>query len=73
MTAIPPLVASAALGASLRARLSAALKEVASQRELDDVRNGLLLRGFACVRAEDYAPLLASKNAADALGYRVLQ
>jgi ABC-type phosphate/phosphonate transport system substrate-binding protein len=73
MTAIPPLVASAALNASLRARLSAALKDLATQRALDDVRNGLLLRGFACVRAEDYAPLLASTNAADELGYRVLR
>ena len=73
MTAIPPLVASTALGASVRARLSAAMESAATHRELDEVRSGLLLRGFARVRADDYAPLIATTHATDAVGYRVLQ
>ena len=57
MTAIPPLVASATLGTALRERLSVALERVAAHRELDDLRSGLLLRGFVRVHPDAYSPL----------------
>ena len=73
MTAIPPLVAAAAVPHNVRARLTAALERVGAEGVLHEVREGLLIDGFARVTSDDYAALAESAGRVDALGYRHLQ
>ena len=72
MTAIPPLICAAATPATLRERLTAALARVGTRPELRDLRDALLIRGFAHVGLADYEPLAQHARDTDALGYRRL-
>lgn len=71
-TPIPPLVGAANLPAEDARRLTAALLAVGGAGELADVRDALLLQGFAPACATDYAVLREAAQAADALGYPAL-
>jgi ABC-type phosphate/phosphonate transport system substrate-binding protein len=68
-TAIPPLVASAGIGADALARLRAAFGAAATAEALAPVRAQLVLARFATPKAADYDTLLARAREADALGY----
>jgi ABC-type phosphate/phosphonate transport system substrate-binding protein len=65
----PPLVASRAMSAEERDRLSRALLDAHRTPSLAPVLEDLLLRRFERVRDEDYAVLLAQEQAAEAAGY----
>lgn len=71
-TPIPPLVGAPNLPREDFRRLTAALLAVAEARELADVREALLLRGFAPASAGDYDVLREAARAADARGYPAL-
>ena len=73
MTAIPPLVAAAALPAAMRERLIAALERVGAEPALTDVRAALLLEGFTRAAEAPYAALAAHARRVDATGYARLQ
>jgi ABC-type phosphate/phosphonate transport system substrate-binding protein len=68
----PPLVASLAMGAPGRERLSAALLEAHEAPELKPIMEDLLLRRFARVAAHDFDVLLGQQRAAEAAGYAKL-
>lgn len=65
----PPLVASPAMDASTRARVTAALLEAHEAPELTEVFDDLLLRRFARVAEGDFDVLLDWQRAAEAAGY----
>jgi ABC-type phosphate/phosphonate transport system substrate-binding protein len=71
-TPIPPLVGAPTLPAEDARRLRDALLAVGNARELADVRDALLLRGFAPATVADYQVLRAAAQAADARGYPTL-
>jgi ABC-type phosphate/phosphonate transport system substrate-binding protein len=72
-TPIPPMVGAASLPAEDAKRLTDALLSVAEATELADVRDALLLRGFAPATAEQYAILRRAAEAATKLGYPRLE
>ena len=73
LTPMPMLVCAAATPEDVRSRLRDALLDVADDDALRDVRDALLIRGFALPGEEDYAALARSARAADAAGYARLQ
>ena len=73
MTPIPPLVCAAATPVALRERLTAALERVGAHPSLRDLRESLLVRGFARATADDYGALARDARRTDALGYPRLQ
>ena len=68
-TPIPPLVAAAGTPLGTVSRLREALAAVAEADELADVRETLLIEGFATVDAADYGVLINAALEADNLGY----
>jgi ABC-type phosphate/phosphonate transport system substrate-binding protein len=65
----PPLVASPAMSAAERERLTGALLEAHAAPELSPVMEDLLLRRFARVSEGDFDALLDQRRAAEAAGY----
>jgi ABC-type phosphate/phosphonate transport system substrate-binding protein len=65
----PPLVASPAMSAAERERLTRALLEAHRTPALQPVLEDLLLRRFERVRDADFAALLEQQRAAEAAGY----
>ncbi len=68
-TPIPPLVAAAGTPLGTVSLLRAALAAIADADELADVRETLLIEGFAAVEPADYHVLQEAANEADDLGY----
>jgi len=62
---IPPLVCSEGVSDAGRERLAAALMRVADDSRLADLRDGLLLRGFAVPDEKDYMMLAGELRRAD--------
>lgn len=67
-----PLIASATAPDATLARLIAALEAAMADPDLADARAVLHLRGIARLGFADYAPILAQRDAAEALGYPAL-
>src|SRR5205814_9343591 len=65
----PPLVASPAMRAEDRGRLTDALLDAHRVPSLQPVLEDLLLRRFERVREDDFAALLAQQRSAEAAGY----
>ena len=65
----PPLVASPAMSADERERLTRALLDAHRTPALGQVLEDLLLRRFERVREADFAALLEQQSAAEAAGY----
>jgi ABC-type phosphate/phosphonate transport system substrate-binding protein len=68
-TPIPPMVAAAGTPTGTVSRLREALAAVTGAAELADVREALLIEGFAAVDAADYQVLQDAAREADRLGY----
>lgn len=66
---MPLLVASDGVDPGIVARLRAALRHTAQDREARPLLAALTLSGFAEVKADTYQPLIAAARQADAAGY----
>ncbi len=73
LTPAPPLVCAHGVAEATRRRLAAAFERVADAPPLQELRDRLLLRGFATVNAGDYAILADDARETDSLGYRILR
>ena len=73
MTPVPPLVCAHGIADATRRRLATAFEHVADAPPLQELRDRLLLRGFATVDAGDYAILADDALETDSLGYRIVR